>query len=485
MKTIKTYLTALCLLFAMGMQAQHYITGSLQGGWSATFDNMSQTQDHKGLLGAQIGVGYEWQYEMLLVDVGVDFSYYKHRWNITDQHISQLMYDTEGWPFTYNGTLSNRTDDFSCTSLRIPVLGGMQVGNFYFLAGVIPDFHFSGTSYATGTLNTEGDYSEFYTTLINMENHGFYEVPQSSEDPLRYKIDFLGHLELGVTFGDKHKYRLAAFGEIGMLDIAPRADIGRLTDPDFSKYMNVNMHNPYVSIEGAFANLHKYEAGLKFSVAVQLAPNKKKENKQKKQTYDDDNSILDSIDNALQDSLDKILFAEKAAQIAPANQPEPQDEITEDENLLYTVTVTTDDEEPDFSKLNDPDSYKPFGPNTQLTEQQLNKGEQYTLQNIYFDTDMSIVQVRSLPTLKQLYLHLVQYPHLRIKIIGHTDSVALDWYNMRLSRSRAESVKRTLIRWGIDPARLMTDGRGEREPVADNETEEGRQLNRRVVFEIL
>lgn len=484
MKTIKVYLTVFCLLVATGIHAQHYITGSLQGGWSSTFDNMEQTKDHKGLLGAQIGVGYEWQYQMLLVDVGLEFSYYKHRWDITDQHISQLMRDTEGWPFIYNGTVTDRTDDFSCTSLRIPVLGGMQVGKFYFLAGVIPDIHFSGTSYATGTLNTEGDYSEFYATLIDMANHGFYEIPQSSEDALKYKVDLLGHIELGVTFGEKHKYRLAAFGEIGMLDIAPRTDIGRLTDPDFSKYMNVYLHNPYVSNEGAFANLHKYEAGLKFSVAVQLAPNRKKEKKQEEKP-EDDPSVLDSIDNAIQDSLDKIMFAEMAAMKAAADQPEPQDETVEDENPEYTVTITTDDEELDYSQLDDPSTYKPFGPNTQLTEQQLNKGEQYTLQNIYFDTDMSIVQVRSLPTLKQLYRHLVQYPNLRIRIIGHTDSVALDWYNMRLSRRRAESVKRTLMRWGIDASRLETDGRGEREPVATNETEEGRQLNRRVVFEVL
>lgn len=474
MKTIRVILAALCLLVAANIQAQHYVTGSLQGGWSSTFDNMDQTKA-KGLFGAQIGVGYEWQYERLLLDLGVEFSYYKHRWNITDQNISQTLYDTEGWPFVYNGTVTNRIDDFSSTSIRIPLLAGMQFGYFYFLAGVVPDLHFKGTAHASGTLNTVGDYTEFYDILHDMSNHGFYQVAQSTENNMQYKFDLLGHVEAGFSFGQQQKYRLAAFAEVGMLDIAPRSDIGKLTEPDFSQYLNVNLNNPYLSTEGAFANLHKYEVGLKFSVAITVAGNKE----EKEKDDEDKENELDSLDNALQDSLDQILFAEAAKQLEETNTSGNED-LSDDE---YSYAVETNRSASD-NQTYSPQS-KPFGPNTELTQKDLNKGEQYTLQNIYFDTNLAYIQVASLPTLKQLYKHLVQYPNLKIKIIGHTDSQSNDQYNLILSRRRAESVKRTLMRWGIEASRLKTEGRGERQPVATNRTEEGRQLNRRVVFEVL
>ena len=477
MKTIRVILAALCLLVAANIQAQHYVTGSLQGGWSSTFDNMDQTKD-KGLFGAQIGVGYEWQYERLLLDLGVEFSYYKHRWNITDQNISQTLYDTEGWPFVYNGTVTNRIDDFSSTSIRIPLLAGMQFGYFYFLAGVVPDLHFKGTAHASGTLNTVGDYTEFYDILHDMSNHGFYQVAQSTENNMQYKFDLLGHVEAGFSFGQQQKYRLAAFAEVGMLDIAPRSDIGKLTEPDFSQYLNVNLNNPYLSTEGAFANLHKYEVGLKFSVAITVAGNKE----EKEKDDEDKGNELDSLDNALQDSLDQILFAEAAKQLEEPDNTATISEFDEDDNSDYAYQM----ESPSSSSQNEYAARsKPFGPDTQLSKQELNKGDQYTLQKIYFDTNLAYIQVASLPTLKQLYKHLLLYPDLKIKIIGHTDSQANDYYNLILSRRRAESVKRTLMRWGIEASRLKTEGRGERQPVATNRTEEGRQLNRRVVFEVL
>jgi len=499
MKTIRVILAALCLLVAANIQAQHYVTGSLQGGWSSTFDNMDQTKD-KGLFGAQIGVGYEWQYERLLVDIGAEFSYYKHRWSITDQKVSALLYDTEGWPFTYYGTVTDRTDDFSSTSVRIPILAGMQFnvfskGSVYFLAGLVPDLHFNSSAHATGTLKTEGDYTEFYDILSNMANHGFYEIAQSTENDMRYNFDILGHVEAGVSFGQQQKYRVAAFAEVGILDIAPRTDKGRLTDPDFSQYMTVNLNNPYVSKEGAFASLHNYEVGLKFSVAINVGQNKKEGDKEV-----DDEEKLDSLDNAMQDSLDNVLFDEAQAQLEAEAEAEAQRSaqaaaaaIAEEERLAreqeeaFRRQQEAERNKPFDDDTDDFYTYQPktFGPETELTKDDLDKGSQYILQKIYFDTDMSIVMIKSLPTLKQLYKHLVQYPDIRIKIIGHTDSQSTDYYNLVLSRRRAAAVKRILMRWGIDSSRLETEGRGEREPIATNQTAEGRQLNRRVVFEVL
>ena len=77
-----------------------------------------------------------------------------------------------------------------------------------------------------------------------------------------------------------------------------------------------------------------------------------------------------------------------------------------------------------------------------------------------------------------------KYPGEKFEIVGHTDSWGRDEYNMDLSRRRANSVKNYLIAQGIDSTRLFTAGCGERMPVADNSTPEGRAINRRIEFNI-
>lgn len=71
-----------------------------------------------------------------------------------------------------------------------------------------------------------------------------------------------------------------------------------------------------------------------------------------------------------------------------------------------------------------------------------------------------------------------------IEIIGHTDNIAGDAYNQKLSEARADSVLKELKRLGLDEKRMTSSGRGEREPVADNATDEGRRKNRRTEFRL-
>ena len=69
--------------------------------------------------------------------------------------------------------------------------------------------------------------------------------------------------------------------------------------------------------------------------------------------------------------------------------------------------------------------------------------------------------------------------------IGHADSVGSDAYNQRLSVRRAESVKAYLVSKGIEANRVYTEGKGEKQPIADNKTKEGRAKNRRVEIEVI
>lgn len=102
------------------------------------------------------------------------------------------------------------------------------------------------------------------------------------------------------------------------------------------------------------------------------------------------------------------------------------------------------------------------------------------LYGIYFDTDKAVLKAESEGTLQQVLGLLKAKPALRLGIGGHTDSQSSDAYNLDLSKRRAQAVLKWLTDRGIAPARLQATGHGESQPVADNATEAGRALNRRV-----
>ena len=99
-----------------------------------------------------------------------------------------------------------------------------------------------------------------------------------------------------------------------------------------------------------------------------------------------------------------------------------------------------------------------------------------------FDFDKSFVRAEGKAMLREL-AHRLQ-PDDRLKVTGHTDWIGSDAYNMKLSERRANSVKDVLVSYGIAPSQIETDWKGEREPIATNETDEGRQANRRVEIDI-
>jgi outer membrane protein OmpA-like peptidoglycan-associated protein len=102
---------------------------------------------------------------------------------------------------------------------------------------------------------------------------------------------------------------------------------------------------------------------------------------------------------------------------------------------------------------------------------------------IYFDVNKDIVKPESNGTLKEIATVLTENPDVRIKIIGHTDSDGADAANLDLSKRRAASVKNELSKgFGIDASRMETDGMGETQPVAPNDTPANKALNRRVEF---
>ena len=103
----------------------------------------------------------------------------------------------------------------------------------------------------------------------------------------------------------------------------------------------------------------------------------------------------------------------------------------------------------------------------------------------FFDFDKSVVKAEGKAKLDDL-VGKVKDINLEVVIaVGHTDSVGSDAYNQKLSTRRAEAVKAYLVSKGIEKNRVYTEGKGEKQPVADNKTAEGRAKNRRVEIEVV
>ena len=102
----------------------------------------------------------------------------------------------------------------------------------------------------------------------------------------------------------------------------------------------------------------------------------------------------------------------------------------------------------------------------------------------FFDFDRAVVKKQYLPHLQRQAEVLNASPHLIVELVGHTDSVGSNAYNMDLGMRRSLAVKQILANYGVDPARLKTSSRGEEEPIATNRYAGGRAKNRRVEIRI-
>ena len=100
--------------------------------------------------------------------------------------------------------------------------------------------------------------------------------------------------------------------------------------------------------------------------------------------------------------------------------------------------------------------------------------------DISFDTGRSNIKPNLQPILDQFAQGLGNQPHTEIRIIGHTDSTGSETINNPLSVNRAASARDYLVSRGVDARRIQIDGRGEREPIADNNSDSGRAKNRRI-----
>ncbi|HEY8936447.1 MAG TPA: OmpA family protein [Cyclobacteriaceae bacterium] len=129
---------------------------------------------------------------------------------------------------------------------------------------------------------------------------------------------------------------------------------------------------------------------------------------------------------------------------------------------------------------------KDFKPITQNIDLEKVKGGSFmTLNNIFFDVDKYELKEKSATELNKIIKFLNDNPKVKVEISGHTDNTGSTAHNKLLSEMRAKSVYNYLVKNGIPSTHLVAKGYGSDQPIAPNNTEEARQLNRRIEFKIL
>lgn len=112
-------------------------------------------------------------------------------------------------------------------------------------------------------------------------------------------------------------------------------------------------------------------------------------------------------------------------------------------------------------------------------------GTKVVLNNIYFETGKAVLRPESFDALDQVFRFLENNPDMKLEISGHTDNTGSLRINQKLSAARAKSVVDYVVGRGIPEGMLVYEGYADSQPVAPNDTPEGREQNRRVEFKVL
>ena len=152
--------------------------------------------------------------------------------------------------------------------------------------------------------------------------------------------------------------------------------------------------------------------------------------------------------------------------------------LLDDRMPFYTIDATSPRYFPFHDTIADYASY----PGVVMSPREI---KSFVLHNIYFANGKTRILETSEPALQELYIFLSTRTDRRIRIVGHTDNIGSDRSNQILSEGRCNEVKQAMIQRGIAPERIEVEGRGERDPIVPNDSEEHRQMNRRVEIVLL
>lgn len=262
------------VLFALSLTAQHHLGLAVAGDMPMTFDQSPLTLPQPAY-GGGMGFVYEWRKNHFLLQTGLHYSLDFPVLSLDSQHLEQDMIDTRGLPFIYRGTLISRTDRMISGQVTLPLYFGGEWNGAYVLAGVKAVLNIHAASKQQAQLETIGDYIDrYYEWVEDMPNHGYHDyIPVQTDKPMTLRLyDVRVGAELGYrvslsgqSSASPADLRIGLFAEYGLFELTDKKSTVPMTQPDYTRYMNVEMTHLYASQEGATAKPHLFVGGIRFT----------------------------------------------------------------------------------------------------------------------------------------------------------------------------------------------------------------------------
>lgn len=266
------------------LQAQHYVGAMVDGAAAWQLDKEDITIPQLGA-GTSVGGVYQYQYDKFLVQMGLGASQVWLRQGLDTLPIERAMNDTEGFPFTYHGSLTNRIDQVMVTELMLPFMLGTKIRSFHLLVGAKFSATILGFTSQKAALTTWGDYGDrYYGPLEHMPQHGFYDGKEvATKDTMSFRPDVRLCAEFGWSWALTKEpvkigapiLQVGAFVEYGILNpLAYMNNVKRLTEERFTPFMDVEMNHVYTTLNRDQTNINNLRVGVRVAVLFPVAKGK-------------------------------------------------------------------------------------------------------------------------------------------------------------------------------------------------------------------
>lgn len=489
----------------------HYLSLWGETGY-VTLLNQINSISVKGGPCAGLGLGYELQQNKFHFNTGIEFE-----WMHTAAHYNNfLQYRDMKSPYPgiiYQYKFSNCKETQNGGYVHIPLLFGGQFGRCYFMAGVKAGLPVIGQFKSTAQVSVSGYDDELEDDLHDMPNHAFSNSKVQSKGKIHYHPALTLSAETGIsldewlavkprkqrgrprkkTFKESLHYRAGIFAEYNLFN-ANNYSLNNTNEgqiPIFSSNPAVQgLHTVWGSEDAQDKHLNPFLVGVKFTVLYELPRKIKKPTPQPRPQSQPkpqpavskptlNGSLLNAETNEKISSATIQLYGKTGEQLYAGISDSTGTFSTKLGSGTYAGNISA----PGYFTCTDTLVFVKDG--ITIFMQPIRQNMKITLKNVFFATGKTTILSESDPALENLYEFLVINDRIRIRIIGHTDNVGSEAANMKLSAGRAQSIAEDLVSRGIEVSRIEYEGHGENEPIATNETEEGRAQNRRVEFIIL
>ena len=480
-----------------------------------------------GGIGGGMTAFYQLQYKAFLFRTGLGFDLLtsKSRLDIPAAGLAVAEQQQTNMQYRY------ATDKYTVTepwgTFFVPLMFGGEFGrdNLFFALGGFK----LGLGFPVGKSKTKAEGSVYATdddvigNMTNMPTHGLEGFSLEAKDKIKYnpfnaavsaefglnldqwmrpkpEVRKAGQRSKRKTFKDFLHYRLSVFADYGLTDAykEPSDIAGHFYTPAAGQAeprLNADAAvNNALRINGdgyensSKSRMHNFLVGVKFAIYYQYEKPQPKP-KPKPQPKPKPKPPVKVVPN-----LSGIVFD------IDTNEPIPANVQVQDQAGTKVLFEGDVDEAGEFTTKLNPGTYKvvssllgyqPYEKDMTFESDQLQIGMKkipevrIVLENLFFATNETTILPESEPALNTLYEYLTKYPERTILIIGHTDNIGTIRANQILSEGRANSVRQSMIDRGIAPERMQTEGHGELEPKVPNDSDEHRQINRRVEFMVI